>query len=112
MQEKYQPEDLEALFCAFNAEEKLRYLFFVLTGQRDKEVRAPSWSDIDFNRKCVWVTAKKELRIKPKDKEQREILVPASVVEALRDYKARQTGFSRNDLAFPASEGRLTAFRM
>jgi hypothetical protein len=30
----------------------------------------------------------------------------------LRDYKARQTGFSRNDLAFPASEGRLTAFRM
>jgi integrase len=112
MREKYQPEDLEALFCAFNPEKKLRYLFFVLTGQRGKEVRDPSWSDIDFNRKCVWGTAKKELRIKPKDKEKREILMPASVVEALRDYKSRQTGFSRDDLTFTASEGRLTAVRM
>jgi integrase len=106
MREMYQPEDLEALFRACDPEERIRYLFFLLTGERDKEVRYTSWSDIDFNRKCVRVTAKKQLGFKPKDKEEREIPVPAALLDALREYKARQTGFNRNDLVFPTSEGR------
>jgi integrase/recombinase XerD len=106
MREMYQPEDLEALFRSCDPEERIRYLFFLLSGERDKEVRYTSWSDIDFNRKCVRVTAKKQLGFKPKDKEEREIPVPASLLDALREYKARQTGFNRNDLVFPTSEGR------
>ncbi|MGH9604832.1 MAG: tyrosine-type recombinase/integrase [Terracidiphilus sp.] len=106
MREMYQPEDLEALFRACDPEERIRYLFFLLTGERDKEVRYTSWSDIDFNRKCVRVTAKKQLGFKPKDKEEREIPVPAALLDALREYKARQTGFNLNDLVFPTSEGR------
>jgi integrase/recombinase XerD len=106
MREMYQPEDLEALFPACDPEERIRYLFLLLTGERDKEVRYTSWPDIDFNRKCVRVTAKKQLGFKPKDKEEREIPVPASLLDALREYKARQTGFNRNDLVFPTSEGR------
>jgi integrase len=102
----YQPEDLEALFRSCNPEERIRYLFFLLTGERDKEVRYTSWSDIDFNRKRVRVTAKKQLGFKPKDKEEREIPVPASLLDALREYKARQTGFNRNDLVFPTSQRR------
>ena len=105
MREMYQPEDLEALFRACNAEERIRYLFFLLTGERDKEVRYTAWSDIDFNRKCVRVTAKKQLGFKPKDKEEREIPVPGALLDALREYKGRQTGFNRNDLVFPTSEG-------
>lgn len=106
MREMYQPEDLEALFKACDAEERIRYLFFLLTGERDKEVRYTVWSDIDFNRKCVRVTAKKQLGFKPKDKEEREIPVPAALLEALREYKSRQTGLNRHDLVFPTSEGR------
>ncbi|HUA97139.1 MAG TPA: site-specific integrase [Terracidiphilus sp.] len=106
MREMYQPEDLEALFKACNAEERIRYLFFLLTGERDKEVRYTAWSDIDFNRKCVRVTAKKQLGFKPKDKEEREIPVPAALLEALREYKNRQTGSNRLDLVFPTSEGK------
>jgi integrase len=106
MREMYQPEDLEALFRACNAGERIRYLFFLLTGERDKEVRYTAWSDIDFNRKCVRVTAKKQLGFKPKDKEEREIPVPVALLDALREYKGRQTGFNRNDLVFPTSEGR------
>src|ERR1700739_112467 len=106
MREMYQPEDLEALFKACDAEERIRYVFFLLTGERDKEVRYTAWSDIDFNRKCVRVTAKKQLGFKPKDKEEREIPVPAALLEALREYKARQTGFNRHDLIFPPSEGK------
>jgi integrase/recombinase XerD len=106
MREMYQPEDLQALFKACDAEEKIRYLFFLLTGERDKEVRYTAWSDIDFNRKCVRVTAKKQLGFKPKDKEEREIPVPAALLDALREYKARHTGFNRHDLVFPTSEGK------
>ena len=106
MREMYQPEDLEALFKACDAEERIRYLFFLLTGERDKEVRYTAWSDIDFNRKCVRVTAKKQLGFKPKDKEEREIPVPAALLDALREYKARHTEFNRHDLVFPTSEGK------
>ncbi len=106
MRKMYQPEDLEALFHACGSDEKIRYLFFLLTGERDKEVRYTRWSDIDFNRKCVRVTAKKQLRFKPKDKEEREIPVASSLVGALKEYQARQTGTNPHDLVFPTSQGR------
>ena len=38
-----------------------RLLLFLLTGERDKEVRYTSWPDIDYSRSCVRVTAKKQL---------------------------------------------------
>jgi integrase len=90
----------------FQSEREATISVFVLTGERGKEVRWPLWSDIDFSRKCVWVTAKTRLRINPKDKEQRKIPVPASLVETLRDDKAARPASASNDLALPASEGR------
>lgn len=104
--EMYQAEDLEALFRICAPDEKVRYLFFLLTGERDKEVRYTTWADIDFARKYVWVTAKKQLKFKPKDKEERKIPVPASLLEALREYKDRQTGPNPHDLVFPTSQGK------
>jgi integrase/recombinase XerD len=53
MRNMYQPEKRESLFQAFTPDEKMRYLFFLLTGERDQEVRHNTWSDIDFTRKCV-----------------------------------------------------------
>jgi hypothetical protein len=82
--EMYQPEELEALFKVCSPDEQVRYLFFLLTGERDKEVRYTSWNDIDFSRQCVRVTAKKRLAFKPKDKEEREIPVPAALMQALQ----------------------------
>jgi integrase/recombinase XerD len=104
--EMYQPEDLEALFRICAPDEKVRYLFFLLTGERDKEVRYTTWADIDFARKYVWVTAKKQLKFKPKDKEERKIPVPASLLEALREYKERQTDPNPHDLVFPTCQGK------
>ena len=101
----YQPENLEALFYACNADKRIRYLFFLLTEEHDKEACYTTWSDINFNGKCTRVTAKKQLRFKPKDKEEREIPVPAALFDALRKYKAHQKGFSRHDLVFPTSAG-------
>ena len=102
----YEPEELNALFTACRASEKARYLFFLLTGERDKEVRYTTWRDIDFRRGTVRVTAKPQLKFKPKNKEEREIPVPAALLEALRDYKARQTGPNPHNLVFPTEAGR------
>jgi hypothetical protein len=94
----YEPGDLEALFRACTPEERVPYLFLLLTGERDKEVRYTTWSDIDFTRKCVRVTAKKQLGFKPKDKEEREIPVPACLLAALQEHKARQSRPNPHDL--------------
>lgn len=106
MREMYQTEDLNALFKACAADEKVRYLFFLLTGERDKEVRYTAWPDIDFVRNCVRVTSKKQLGFKPKDKEEREIPVPSSLLNALRQYKARQSGPNPHNLVFPTAGGK------
>jgi integrase/recombinase XerD len=106
VREMYQAEEVEALFKACSFDERVLYMFFLLTGERDKEVRYTTWSDIDFRRKCVRVTAKKHLGFKPKDKEEREIPVPSLLVTALKEYKARQTGPNPNDLIFPTNQGR------
>jgi integrase/recombinase XerD len=106
VREMYQPEDLQALFKACDPDERVLYTFFLLTGERDKEVRYTTWDDIDFTRKCVRVTAKKHLGFKPKDKEERENPVPSLLLTALREYKARQTGPNPHHLVFPTSRGR------
>jgi integrase/recombinase XerD len=106
MREMYQTEDLNALFKACTADEKVRYLFFLLTGERDKEVRYTAWPDIDFVRNCVRVTSKKQLGFKPKDKEEREIPVPSSLLTALRQYKAWQSGPNPHNLVFPTAGGK------
>lgn len=105
IREMYQPEELEALFKACDPEQKMRYLFFLLTGERDKEVRYSTWDDVDFERQRVRVTGKKRLNFRPKDKEEREIPVPATLMEALKAYRARQRGPNPHNLLFPTREG-------
>jgi integrase/recombinase XerD len=106
VREMYQPEDLEALFNACTADEKVLYLFLLLTGERDKEVRYTAWPDIDYSRSCVRVTAKKQLGFKPKDKEEREIPLPSSLLQALREYKTRQSGPNPHNLVFLTASGK------
>ncbi|MGE5112803.1 MAG: tyrosine-type recombinase/integrase [Acidobacteriaceae bacterium] len=106
VREMYEPKDLEALFRACDADERVLYLFFLLTGERDKEVRYTAWPDIDFTRKCVRVTAKKQLGFKPKDKEEREIPVPSSLLTALREYQSRQSGPNPHHLVFATGGGK------
>lgn len=105
LREMYLPEDLKALFAACTPDEKVLYMFFLFTGERDQEVRCTAWSDIDFVRKRVRVTEKKRLGFKPKDKEEREIPVPSQLLVALKEYKERQIGSNPHNLAFPTRNG-------
>jgi len=101
----YEIDELRALFDICNASDKLRYLFFLLTGERDKEVRFTTWKDIDCRRGTVRVTAKPQLGFKPKNKEEREIPVPTALLEILEEHKSRQTGPNQFNLVFPTSKG-------
>jgi integrase len=47
----FEPETLKKLFAAMNAEEFVRYKFFLGTACRDKEVTYAAWSDVDFAKK-------------------------------------------------------------
>jgi integrase/recombinase XerD len=101
----YETDELNGLFAACYEHERVRYLFFLLTGERDKEVRFTIWRDIDFRRGTVRVTAKPHLKFNPKNKEEREIPVPASLLAALKEYKNRQQGPNPYNLVFPTEEG-------
>jgi integrase len=106
LREMYKAEDLEALFKVCTPDENVLYTFLLLTGERDKEVRYTTWDDIDVERKKVRVTVKKRLGFKPKDKEEREIPVPSTLIDALMEYKQRQRGPNPHNLVFPTSNGR------
>jgi hypothetical protein len=44
----YEPEELDKLFAACDAEEKLWYQFFLMTRMREQEVMYTYWSDVNF----------------------------------------------------------------
>jgi hypothetical protein len=49
----YEPEDFAKLFAACDAEERLWYEFFLMTGEREQEVMYTYWSDVNFRpRSC------------------------------------------------------------
>lgn len=101
----YEPEELSGLFTACKAEEKTLFLFYLLTGMRDKEVRHCTWRDIDSRNHVVRVTAKTKWGFKPKNKEEREIPIPTSLVAELKVHKERQSKTNPNNLVFPTSTG-------
>lgn len=101
----YQPEQLKALFSACGPDDRILFLFFLLTGERKAEVQFSAWYDIDFNNQCVRVSRKPELGFDPKDKEEREIPVPAQLIAALKEYKRKQTGPNPHQLLFPGESG-------
>jgi integrase/recombinase XerD len=102
----YEPEELRAILAACNEAERVLFLFYLLTGMRDKEVRYCAWRDVDFRGHVVRVTAKPQWGFKPKNKEEREIPVPATLLTELRALKGRQDG-SKNprNLVFPTVTG-------
>jgi integrase/recombinase XerD len=51
--EIYEQEELDNLFAAWDAEERLWYEFFLMTGMREQEVMYTYWSDINLTATTV-----------------------------------------------------------
>jgi len=101
----YEPDEIQALFKACDEDERVLYLCYLLTGLRDKEMRHLTWRDVDFRTQVVRVTRKPVYGFKPKNKEEREVPVPESLMVALKKYKASKKP-SADGLVFPNESGR------
>jgi integrase/recombinase XerD len=87
--EVYEKEELEKLFKACDAEERLWYEFFLMTGMREQEVMHCSWEDIYLSRCTVTVRYKPEYGFSPKSYREREVPIPAKLVKNLKAAKAK-----------------------
>ena len=87
--EVYEREELDKLFRACDAEERLWYEFFLMTGMREQEVMHCSWEDINLSRSTVTVRYKPEYGFSPKNYREREIPIPAKLIKKLKSAKAK-----------------------
>jgi integrase len=101
----YEEEEIQALLKACDGDERVLYLSYLLTGLRDKEMRYLIWRDIDFRTQVIRVTGKPLYGFKPKNKEEREVPVPASLIAALKKYKATKKA-NPDGLVFTNESGR------
>jgi len=99
--EIYENEELDALFAACDAEERLWYEFFLMTGMREQEVMYTYWSDINFKASTARVSHKPDRGWTPKAYKEREIPIPAKLATSLKALKAK-SGKTCN-LVFPTS---------
>jgi integrase/recombinase XerD len=89
------------LFAACDAEERLWYEFFLMTGEREQEVMYTYWTDINFKASIVRVSHKPERGWTPKAYKEREIPIPATLATSLKAWKAKAE--KTCNLVFPTS---------
>jgi integrase len=99
--EIYEQEELDKLFAKCDAEERLWYEFFLMTGMREQEVMYAYWSDINLAASTVRVSHKPDRGWTPKAYKEREIPIPSKLAKSLKAWKAKA---SRDcNLLFPTT---------
>jgi integrase len=87
--EMYEPAELDQLFEACDAEERLWYEFFLMTGMREQEVMHTYWSDVNLVAATVRVSHKADRGWTPKAYKEREIPIPSKLAKSLKSWKAK-----------------------
>ncbi|MGA7924988.1 MAG: site-specific integrase [Candidatus Sulfotelmatobacter sp.] len=87
--EVYELEDLDTLFAACDAQERLWFEFFLMTGMREQEVMYTYWSDVNFAASTVRVSHKLDRGWTPKAYKEREIPIPTRLAKKLKRWKAK-----------------------
>jgi integrase len=100
----YEDSELKKLFRACCWGEKVRFKFYLMSGFRDAEGRFITWRDVDFKHMAVRVTAKPHWNFQPKNWEEREVPVPARLIELLKRFKSADA--KADDPVFPSATGR------
>jgi integrase len=89
-------------FAACDAEERIFFEFYLMTGFRKKEVTYCTWPDVDLKNGVVRVTAKPEHGFRPKDWEEREVPIPDKLIRSLKKWAKSRNGA---DFVFPTRNG-------
>jgi integrase/recombinase XerD len=87
--EIYEQDELAKLFAACDAEERLWYEFFLMTGMREQEAMYCYWTDVNFAASTVRVSHKPDAGWTPKAYKEREIPIPSKLARSLKAWKAR-----------------------
>lgn len=86
--EAYTADELRALFTAIK-DAKLYNTFQILlcAGLREQEAMYLAWTDVDLGKGIIKVRSKPEYEFAIKDKEERDVPIPAALVTRLREYR-------------------------
>src|SRR5215472_9582234 len=87
--EVYEQEELDKLWAVCSEDERLWYEFFLMTGMREQEVMHVSLADVNISRSTVTVRYKPEYGFSPKNYREREIPIPAKLVQSLKTWRGR-----------------------
>lgn len=87
----YEKADLTKLYALCSQQEKLYFDFFLMTGMREAEVMHASWSDVNFNKGTVTISAKPAFGFTPKNYKGREIPIPSKLIAALKAAAPKAT---------------------
>ena len=100
----YCNEEIAKLFQVMDADEKLRYLFFLHTGCREQEVTYATWNDVDFPQRKFHVTGdgKEDVNFVPKNHEERWIPLTTELDDLLKEHKSK----SKTRWIFTNEDGR------
>ena len=99
--EVYDKEELDTLFAKCDADERLWYEFFLMTGMREQEVMHTYWTDVNLTSHTVRVTHKPDRGWTPKAYKEREIPIPAKLVKSLKAWKGKSD--KTCNLVFPTA---------
>jgi integrase/recombinase XerD len=99
--ETYEQVQLDALSAASDAQERLWWDFFLMTGMREQEVMHAYWSDLNLADAVVKVTHKPDRGWTPKAYKEREIPIPARLITSLKAWKPRSAAHC--ELIFPTA---------
>jgi integrase/recombinase XerD len=89
--EVYEKDDIEKLMAVSDTQEKLWWDFFLMTGMREQEVMYTMWRDVNLEQRTISVKWKPEYTWTPKQYKEREIPVPAKLINALKHAKTKAT---------------------
>lgn len=87
--EIYERAELAKLFAVCGEQEKLYFDFFLKSGMREQEVMYTCWSDVNFTKGTVTVSAKPLYGFTPKNYKGREIPLPSDLMAVLKAAKAK-----------------------
>jgi len=87
--EIYEQKELDKLFAACDAAERIWYQFFLMTGEREQEVMFTYWTDVNFAASTVRVSHKPERGWTPKAYKEREIPIPTKLAKSLKAWRAK-----------------------
>jgi integrase len=110
---KYDQATIDQLVKAADIDQKDYLMLLLWSGFRDEEVQYLQYSDFDWRKNTVTVHAKPQFGWRPKDAEERTVVIPNEIAKLMKQRTQRPQQYvggvrkpADNDLVFPNGDGR------